>query len=373
MEVDTAAAICVSLAVTAIAAFIATGDGRTFRDPPTQVYTIPSSAFEEAFEQEANGWFVRMVRCTFESFVQVAHSIRVAWPEVHGPPPDRGRPSKLSHAKKVVLCMHYLASGATIASACASFGISKTRGVVAINQVLLVLKHIAKEKLDCPLDTDSLEAMAHDFERVCGFPDTIGAIDGTLIRIARPREHEGWYCRKGYPAVNVQAVVDSHARFLSCSIRSGSSNDQSLWNRSGFRQRLLQAIPERFHLVGDSGYKLWCHLLTPYPELEAFACPKKSLYNYCHSKTRIVVERAFGILKNRWRILLRKVDQKSDSNIGNVIVACMVLHNLLIEFGDTVEVSGVDPESSESQFQADFFLPTSSMRIIVEAKRSETP
>jgi hypothetical protein len=79
------------------------------------------------------------------------------------------------------------------------------------------------------------------------------------------------------------------------------------------------------------------------------------LYNYCHSKTRIVVERAFGILKNRWRILLRKVDQKSDSNIENVIVACMVLHNLLIELGDTVKVSGVDPDSSESQFQADFF------------------
>ncbi|EEY65594.1 uncharacterized protein PITG_03099 [Phytophthora infestans T30-4] len=34
------------------------------------------------------------------------------------------------------------------------------------------------------------------FFDVAGFPGTIGAVDGTLIRISRPHDFEGWYCRK---------------------------------------------------------------------------------------------------------------------------------------------------------------------------------
>lgn len=41
-----------------------------------------------------------------------------------------------------------------------------------------------------------------------GFPLAYFAIDGTLIAIERPHDYEGWNCRKGFPAFNVQAVVD---------------------------------------------------------------------------------------------------------------------------------------------------------------------
>lgn len=67
-------------------------------------------------------------------------------------------------------------------------------------------------------------------------------------------------------------------------------------------------------------------------------------YNYFHSRTRIIVERAFGGLKSRWRILKRVLNMKSPASIGRTIVSCMVLHNLTVELGDDCNIGErIDP------------------------------
>jgi hypothetical protein len=59
-------------------------------------------------------------------------------------------------------------------------------------------------------------------------------IDGTLIRVPRFAEHEGWYCRKGFPDFDLLLVVDHLKRARACSLRTGSNNDQGVLNRSKF-------------------------------------------------------------------------------------------------------------------------------------------
>lgn len=51
-------------------------------------------------------------------------------------------------------------------------------------------------------------------------------------------------------------------------------------------------------LLGDSGYPLKEWLLTPFLSPSN---PQEEKYNEALSKTRIVVERAFGVLKSRFR------------------------------------------------------------------------
>ncbi|WAR16586.1 hypothetical protein MAR_031180, partial [Mya arenaria] len=42
-------------------------------------------------------------------------------------------------------------------------------------------------------------------------PRVLGAVDGTLVPIITPHDNEEVYvCRKGYHALNIQAVVDSN-------------------------------------------------------------------------------------------------------------------------------------------------------------------
>ncbi|OWY93328.1 hypothetical protein PHMEG_00037328 [Phytophthora megakarya] len=187
------------------------------------------------------------------------------------------------------------------------------------------------------------------FERIAGFPGVVGAVDGTLIAVPRPRDFEGWYCRKKFPAVNVQAIVDHRGYFRSISIRAGSNNDQSLWNGSGVKKRLSAYVPLGQHLLADAGYKLWGHMLTPFPEADAAEDRRKRVYNKTHSRTRIVVECAFGRLKNRFRNLLGKLEQKSSARICKVIIGCAVLHNLLILVKDSVIVGEVDPLIGEDR------------------------
>lgn len=54
------------------------------------------------------------------------------------------------------------------------------------------------------------------------------------------------------------------------------------------------------------------------------------------SKVKSSVERAFRILKGRWRCLLKKMENQT-SNISKVIIACCILHNIRQFNGDDYE------------------------------------
>ena len=94
----------------------------------------------------------------------------------------------------------------------------------------------------------------------------------------------------------------------------------------------------KFYLV-DSRYPNRPGYLAPYKgtkyhlsEFRNGPMPKgiKETFNFAHSSLRNVVERSFGVLKMKWRILL-KVPSYPMSKQSEIIVACMTLHNLIRE------------------------------------------
>ena len=56
-------------------------------------------------------------------------------------------------------------------------------------------------------------------------------------------------------------------------------------------------------------------------------------YNYRQSRARMVVENAFGRLKGRWRVLLKRLDNRLDP-VPHIIMTCATLHNICETFGD---------------------------------------
>src|SRR5689334_22742417 len=54
----------------------------------------------------------------------------------------------------------------------------------------------------------------------------------------------------------------------------------------------------------------------------------KETFNFAHSSLRNVVERSFGVLKQKWRMLL-KVPSYPQAKQSQIIVACMALHNFI--------------------------------------------
>ncbi|XP_018357335.1 PREDICTED: putative nuclease HARBI1 [Trachymyrmex cornetzi] len=58
-------------------------------------------------------------------------------------------------------------------------------------------------------------------------------------------------------------------------------------------------------------------------------------HNFVHSSTRTVIEHAFGLLKGRWRYLL-KLRLKCIDMATNFVLACCVLHNFCFLHNDEV-------------------------------------
>jgi len=59
---------------------------------------------------------------------------------------------------------------------------------------------------------------------------------------------------------------------------------------------------------------------------------KKEIFNFAHSSLRNVIERSFGVLKMKWRILL-SMPRYPPHVQSQIIVACMALHNFIRSSG----------------------------------------
>ena len=92
---------------------------------------------------------------------------------------------------------------------------------------------------------------------------------------------------------------------------------------------------EDYHTLCDSGYGLKDWLLTPFKDFGNLS-RKQRHYNKIHSKSRVVVENTFGLLKGRFR-KLRQLNVRIE-HAAVLVNACCVLHNFCFLHGDTVEI-----------------------------------
>lgn len=103
---------------------------------------------------------------------------------------------------------------------------------------------------------------------------------------------------------------------------------------------------EGFHLLGDSAYPLLENLLTPFRDYGNLTHMQRN-YNYKFCATRVRIENSFGILKARFRQLIR-LDMHSVLRISKFIISCCVLHNICIDQEDFFEeVNEVIPQNEE--------------------------
>jgi hypothetical protein len=132
----------------------------------------------------------------------------------------------------------------------------------------------------------------------------------------------------------VQALVDHKKRFIHISLRPGSFSDKKLFINSPLFKSYNQ-IPIGYRFLGDAGYQLMGHVITPYHIFEGMPA-EESNYNYRHSRTRITVENAFGLWKGKFRIFKTALNQNSKVDMAEIIVATMILHNWLIGLGESM-------------------------------------
>ena len=173
----------------------------------------------------------------------------------------------------------------------------------------------------------------------------LGAIDGTHIAIEPPmKAATDYYNYKKFHSIIMLATVNSHMKFTYINIGApGRCNDASVFNRSNLAQiikhedyathyMMINNTRVQSHLIADSAFGLSSTLLKPYPERPNMP-DAHSLFNYRLSRCRSTVERAFGLLKRRFRCLNKKMEY----NLGHtttIIQAATIIHNMCIDDND---------------------------------------
>lgn len=212
-------------------------------------------------------------------------------------------------------------------------GVSKTSACNIIKQVTHAIARLRGDYIYMPRNPEELEATKLQFYTVARFPNVIGAIDCTHVRIQSPGgdNAELYRNRKGYFSWNVQVIGDSQLRICDIVARwPGSTHDQTIFNASSVKTRLENGHFHNSVVLGDSGYGVTNYLMTPLGNPRSRA---EQLYNESHIRTRNTVERLFGVLKRRFPVLSNGMRVRPELSKA-VIVAVAVLHNFAINERD---------------------------------------
>ncbi|XP_025813055.1 uncharacterized protein LOC112890368 [Panicum hallii] len=174
------------------------------------------------------------------------------------------------------------------------------------------------------------------------FKDCIGAIDGTHVRASVPKHKEASFRgRKSYPTQNVMAAVDFNLRFTFVLAGwEGTAYDALVLRDALERENGLRVPQGKFYLV-DAGYGAKPGFLPPFHGVRYHLNEwgnnpvqnEKELFNHRHSSLRVTVERAFGSLKRRFKILDDATPFFPFSTQVEIVVACCIIHNWVIQDG----------------------------------------
>ena len=127
-------------------------------------------------------------------------------------------------------------------------------------------------------------------------------------------------------------VCDKNLSFIHVHTgNAGSVHDSRVLRTSDLMRHLESEegrLPPEYHLLGDSAYPLKEFLMVPFRDNGHLSDVQRN-YNIVHSKARVYVEHAIGLLKGKFR-RLKDLDMAKVTEVPYVIFACCVLHNFVI-------------------------------------------
>ncbi len=257
--------------------------------------------------------------------------------------------------KRVGVALWWLGNGETYRSVGQTFGISAAAVGCITKDFVGALVNLRNRFIVWPRSEEQCLNSVKSFENLSPLPNVFGAIDGTHIRIKAPEESTvDFFDRKQCYSIGCQGVCDGKLRFISMSTGfAGSMHDSRMlrntWIYDAGNDKEIMQTPVypltatksiKPYLVGDAAYPMHDWLIKPYqyaPNMDH----EEKVFNLALSQARVSIERAFGILKGRWRILLDKV-LLEPSYVADIVTACSVLHNICQDRKEPIE-EVVDP------------------------------
>ncbi|XP_037509110.1 putative nuclease HARBI1 [Rhipicephalus sanguineus] len=243
-----------------------------------------------------------------------------------------GSPAKTAE-EHILSFLWYAANKASMREVSVLFDMAESTLLAIINRVLDFMCSVAPGVIYFPKNKESV---AREFEKVAGFPNVLGCIDGTCIPMRCPNNkvRSTYINRHHQVALTMQGICDNNGRFQDVFTGIPSKIHDSRVLRLSTVNVDLPTICNinQYHLLGDAAYSIREHLLTPYKDYGVMT-EAQMFYNKCDCSTRVIIENAFGRLKQRFR-QLRYIEFQTVDKITQFIIACCTVHNICRDDGD---------------------------------------
>lgn len=272
-------------------------------------------------------------------------------------PHSRFRPS-FAPEEKLFYTLRFLSTGSSFRSMEFTTRVShQSISNIVLETTRALWQQLAEKHLKPPATPDDYRKIEDGFFAIWNLPNCLGAIDGKHIRLCCPA-HTGsiFHNYKSFFSIVLQGVCDAYHRFTHISIGGqGSTSDGGIFRESALGKSLLGDHASFQHLpptklpnsdricshffIGDNAYALKTWMMVPFsnrsrkprtPEENQ----KRKTYNYRHSRARRSIESAFGILSSKFRCLRTCLELEPDK-ADNIVVACCLLHNIIINLEGT--------------------------------------
>ena len=205
-----------------------------------------------------------------------------------------------------------------------------------------VIDKFGEEYLRAPTEEDLQRIMRINAGR--GFPGCIGSIDCQHWEWGKcPISWAGQFKGKGKkPTIVLEAIADGELWIWHCFFGvPGSLNDLNVLDHSNTIEEIIEGKypPKVKFVVNGTVYTLPYYLADGiYPSWALFmktiaegSTPQEKLFASAQEAVRKDIERAFGVLVARFHILSRPSRLHYRSDIANVMRACVILHNMVVE------------------------------------------
>ena len=250
----------------------------------------------------------------------------------------------LDSGLKLALTLRHLASGAKYRDMQYAWRVpSNTISLIVREVCQAIIDEYADELMNTPTTEAGWREISAEWYRRWNFPHVIGAIDGKHVACrAPPSSGSQYFNYKGFFSIILLAVVSADYKFLWVDTSGdGSASDAQVYNQSDLRAALeagdiigwpapdplphdTEDVP--YFLIGDDAFALRTEMMKPFSNRDL--SHDERIYNYRLSRARRVVENAFGIMVNRFQVLLTTMNH-APRTVRLITKTCVLLHNLM--------------------------------------------
>lgn len=259
---------------------------------------------------------------------------------------------------KLAATLRHLASGDTYASMKYDFRLPANTLSLLVKEVCqAIVDEYKDEVMKCPTTPGEWTTVAQNFERRWNVPHACGALDGKHVALRKPANSGSLYHNyKKFFSIVLMGLVDADYKFLWIDVGGdGYMSDAMIYNDSELKECLCDgsigfpapaALPHDdqdtpYFLLGDDAFGLRTYMMKPYAARNL--TKEERIYNYRISRGRRIVENAFGILAQRWQVLLGTMQQEPET-ARLIVEACVCLHNMMRMRFPTLQNAALDHE-----------------------------